>query len=569
MEDFKKILKKYWGYDDFRGIQREIIESILSGHDTLGLMPTGGGKSITFQVPALAQEGVCIVITPLIALMKDQVQNLRSRGIKAAAIYTGLTHDQILQTLENAVFGAVKLLYISPERLSSELFQQKLRHMKVCFICVDEAHCISQWGYDFRPSYLAIADIRRLVPDIPVLALTATATPEVVDDIQNRLHFQKKCVFRMSFERKNLAYVVRRTFNKEQQLVHILQSVPGSAIVYVRSRQRTKEYADLLNKSGIKATFFHAGLDNTLKDQRQMDWQKNKVRVMVATNAFGMGIDKPDVRVVIHIDCPDSLEAYFQEAGRAGRDGQKSYAVLLYDDNDKMKLRKRVVDTFPDKEFICEIYDQLAYFYQIAVGSGYNATFEFPVERFCQTYRHFPIPTISALNILTRAGYIDYRDEDEAQARVMFLLGRDDLYRLRDNEPREDAVIVALLRTYTGLFQDYGYIDESIIAQQCDLTPQQVYMILTNLNQKHILSFIPQKHIPFIRFTQRREDSQHLIIPPAVYDDLKARYVHRIDKMLEYATCDLICRSRLLLRYFGEDRTDDCGMCDVCLGGKE
>ena len=330
MEDFKKILKKYWGYDDFRGIQREIIESILSGHDTLGLMPTGGGKSITFQVPALAQEGVCIVITPLIALMKDQVQNLRSRGIKAAAIYTGLTHDQILQTLENAVFGAVKLLYISPERLSSELFQQKLRHMKVCFICVDEAHCISQWGYDFRPSYLAIADIRRLVPDIPVLALTATATPEVVDDIQNRLHFQKKCVFRMSFERKNLAYVVRRTFNKEQQLVHILQSVPGSAIVYVRSRQRTKEYADLLNKSGIKATFFHAGLDNTLKDQRQMDWQKNKVRVMVATNAFGMGIDKPDVRVVIHIDCPDSLEAYFQEAGRAGRDGQKSYAVLLY-----------------------------------------------------------------------------------------------------------------------------------------------------------------------------------------------------------------------------------------------
>jgi len=569
MEDFKKILKKYWGYDDFRGIQREIIESILAGHDTLGLMPTGGGKSITFQVPALAQEGVCIVITPLIALMKDQVQNLRSRGIKAAAIYTGLTHDQILQTLENAVFGAVKLLYISPERLSSELFQQKLRHMKVCFICVDEAHCISQWGYDFRPSYLAIADIRRLVPDIPVLALTATATPEVVDDIQNRLHFQKKCVFRMSFERKNLAYVVRRTFNKEQQLVHILQSVPGSAIVYVRSRQRTKEYADLLNKSGIKATFFHAGLDNTLKDQRQMDWQKNKVRVMVATNAFGMGIDKPDVRVVIHIDCPDSLEAYFQEAGRAGRDGQKSYAVLLYDDNDKMKLRKRVVDTFPDKEFICEIYDQLAYFYQIAVGSGYNATFEFPVERFCQTYRHFPIPTISALNILTRAGYIDYRDEDEAQARVMFLLGRDDLYRLRDNEPREDAVIVALLRTYTGLFQDYGYIDESIIAQQCDLTPQQVYMILTNLNQKHILSFIPQKHIPFIRFTQRREDSQHLIIPPAVYDDLKARYVHRIDKMLEYATCDLICRSRLLLRYFGEDRTDDCGMCDVCLGGKE
>ena len=565
MDDFKKILKKYWGYDDFRGIQREIIESILAGHDTLGLMPTGGGKSITFQVPALAQEGTCIVITPLIALMKDQVQHLRSRGIKAAAIYTGLSHDQILQTLENAVFGAVKLLYVSPERLSSELFRQKVRHMKVCFICVDEAHCISQWGYDFRPSYLAIADIRSLVPDVPVLALTATATPEVVDDIQNRLHFREKCVFRMSFERKNLAYVVRPTINKEQQLIHILQRVPGSAIVYVRSRQRTKEYADLLCKMGIKATFFHAGLDNSVKDQRQHEWQQDHVRVMVATNAFGMGIDKPDVRVVVHIDCPDSIEAYFQEAGRAGRDGQKAYAVLLYEENDKMKLRKRIADTFPDKDYIREIYDQLAYFYQVAVGSGYNATFEFPVERFCQTYRHFPIPTISALNILTRAGYIDFRDEDEAQARVMFLLGRDDLYRLRDNEPQEDAVIVALLRTYTGLFQDYAYIDEGIIAQQCNLTPQQVYAILISLSQKRILSFIPQKHIPFIRYSQRREDSRHLVFPHDVYDDLKARYTQRIEKMIEYATSHLVCRSRLLLRYFGETRSDDCGMCDVCL----
>ena len=565
MDDFKKILKKYWGYDDFRGIQREIIESILAGHDTLGLMPTGGGKSITFQVPALAQEGTCIVITPLIALMKDQVQHLRSRGIKAAAIYTGLSHDQILQTLENAVFGAVKLLYVSPERLSSELFRQKVRHMKVCFICVDEAHCISQWGYDFRPSYLAIADIRSLVPDVPVLALTATATPEVVDDIQDRLHFREKCVFRMSFERKNLAYVVRPTINKEQQLIHILQRVPGSAIVYVRSRQRTKEYADLLCKMGIKATFFHAGLDNSVKDQRQHEWQQDHVQVMVATNAFGMGIDKPDVRVVVHIDCPDSIEAYFQEAGRAGRDGQKAYAVLLYEENDKMKLRKRIADTFPDKDYIREIYDQLAYFYQVAVGSGYNATFEFPVERFCQTYRHFPIPTISALNILTRAGYIDFRDEDEAQARVMFLLGRDDLYRLRDNEPQEDAVIVALLRTYTGLFQDYAYIDEGIIAQQCNLTPQQVYAILISLSQKRILSFIPQKHIPFIRYSQRREDSRHLVFPHDVYDDLKARYTQRIEKMIEYATSHLVCRSRLLLRYFGETRSDDCGMCDVCL----
>ena len=565
MDDFKKILKQYWGYDDFRGIQREIIESIGAGHDTLGLMPTGGGKSITFQVPALAQEGVCIVITPLIALMKDQVQNLRSRGIKASAIYSGLSHDQIVVTLENAIFGGVKLLYVSPERLSSDLFQKKLRHIKVSFICVDEAHCISQWGYDFRPSYLAIADIRKQLPDVPVLALTATATPDVVDDIQNRLSFKEKRVFRMSFARKNLAYVVRRTINKEEQLVHILERVNGSAIVYARSRKRTKEYATLLNKAGIKATFFHAGLDDQVKDQRQHQWQDNQVRVMVATNAFGMGIDKPDVRVVIHMDCPDSLEAYFQEAGRAGRDGQKSYAVLLYDDNDKMKLKRRIADNFPEKDYIRNIYDQLAYYYQIGMGSGYNATFEFPVEHFCYTFKRFPVPTVSALRILTRAGYIDYRDEDDTQARVKFNLERDDLYRLNGNSPQEDAVITALLRTYTGLFQDYVYIDEGILAQYCDLTKQQVYMILSSLSQKRILNFIPQKHIPFIRYTQRRELSERLVISPAVYDDLKARFIERIDRMLEYASSDLVCRSRLLLRYFGETKSCDCGICDVCL----
>ena len=565
MDDFKKILKQYWGYDDFRGIQREIIESIGAGHDTLGLMPTGGGKSITFQVPALAQEGVCIVITPLIALMKDQVQNLRNRGIKASAIYSGMSHDQIVVTLENAIFGGVKLLYVSPERLSSDLFQKKLRHIKVSFICVDEAHCISQWGYDFRPSYLAIADIRKQLPDVPVLALTATATPDVVDDIQNRLSFKEKRVYRMSFARKNLAYVVRRTINKEEQLVHILERVNGSAIVYARSRKRTKEYATLLNKAGIKATFFHAGLDDQVKDQRQHQWQDNQVRVMVATNAFGMGIDKPDVRVVIHMDCPDSLEAYFQEAGRAGRDGQKSYAVLLYDDNDKMKLKRRIADNFPEKDYIRNIYDQLAYYYQIGMGSGYNATFEFPVEHFCYTFKRFPVPTVSALRILTRAGYIDYRDEDDTQARVKFNLERDDLYRLNGNSPQEDAVITALLRTYTGLFQDYVYIDEGILAQYCDLTKQQVYMILSSLSQKRILNFIPQKHIPFIRYTQRRELSERLVISPAVYDDLKARFIKRIDRMLEYASSDLVCRSRLLLRYFGETKSCDCGICDVCL----
>ena len=563
--DSLQLLKKYWGYDDFRGIQREIIESIGSGHDTLGLMPTGGGKSITFQVPALAQEGVCIVVTPLIALMKDQVQSLRSKGIRAAAVYSGLSHDRILTTLENAVFGAVKLLYVSPERLSSELFLQKLRHMKVSFLCVDEAHCISQWGYDFRPSYLKIADIRRELPGVPVLALTATATPEVTADIQRRLGFREERVYRMSFERKNLAYVVRHTFNKEQQMIHILQQVAGAAIVYAHSRDHTKEYAEILQKAGISATYYHAGLDNAEKDQRQNAWQKDQVRVMVATNAFGMGIDKPDVRVVIHIDCPDCIEAYFQEAGRAGRDGKKSYAVLLYDGSDRAKLTRRIGDTFPELDYVRQIYDQLAYFYQIAMGSGYNSVHEFPVERFCRTYRHFPIPTLSALQILTRAGYIEFQEEDETQARVKFILERDELYRLQHNTADEDAVIVALLRCYSGLFQDFGYIDEGIVAQQCELTKPQVYMALRSLHQKHILDFIPQKRIPFIRYTQRREESERLVFPSAVYDDLKKRFVQRINKMMEYAETDNVCRSRMLLRYFGETRSADCGQCDVCL----
>ena len=559
------ILKKYWGYDDFRGIQKEIIESVLAGNDTLGLMPTGGGKSITFQVPAMALEGVCIVITPLIALMKDQVNNLRQRGIRAAAIYSGLSHDNILQTLENAIFGGVKILYVSPERLATPLFLEKLRHMTVNFICVDEAHCISQWGYDFRPSYLSIANIRKELPAIPILALTATATPEVIDDIQERLHFRKKHVFKMSFVRKNLVYVVRHTSNKSGQLIHILNSITGSAIVYVRSRQRTKEYADVLNEKGISATFYHAGLENTEKDKRQKAWQEGKIRVIVATNAFGMGIDKPDVRCVVHIDCPDCIEAYFQEAGRAGRDGMKSYAVLLYDQSDRVKLQMRISDTFPDKAFIRQVYDQLAYFYQIAVGSGYNAVFEFPIERFCRTYRHFPIPTISALNILTRAGYIDFKEEEDAQARVMFCLERDDLYRLRGNDPQEDAIIVALLRNYTGLFQGYQYIDEGLLAEQCGYSQPQVYTILRSLTQKRILDFIPQKRVPFIRYVQRREESEYLSFPAAIYDDLKHRFSHRIEKMLEYAECEKICRSRMLLRYFGETKSEDCGQCDVCL----
>lgn len=565
MKDEYTVLKRYWGYENFRGIQHDIIQSIIERHDTLGLMPTGGGKSLTFQVPALLMEGVCIVITPLIALMKDQVQNLHRRGISASAIHAECTHDDILLRLENAVFGGIKLLYVSPERLSSELFQQKLKHMKVSFICVDEAHCISQWGYDFRPSYLSISNIRRLKPDSPILALTATATPEVVDDIQERLSFREKRVFRMSFERKNLVYVVRKTEDKEAELVHILQNVQGSAIVYVRSRQRTKQIAQMLLKQGLSATYFHAGLEHTDKDLRQQAWKGGKTRIIVATNAFGMGIDKPDVRIVVHIDSPDSIEAYFQEAGRAGRDGKRAYAVLLYNGLDHRKLEQRITVQFPDKDYIMKVYDHLAYFYQIAVGDGYNRIFEFPIENFCRTFRHFPLPVEAALGVLNRSGYIEYRPESETQARAMFMLNRDDLYQLENNSPQEDQIIVTLLRNYTGLFTDYQFIDESFLAQQTNLTRPQLYMALRQLTQKGILKFIPQKKTPYIRYMQRREDSERLVFPSAAYDDLKVRFAHRIQEMIAYAESENECRSHMLLRYFGETATADCGQCDVCL----
>ena len=564
-DKFQSILQKYWGYPDFRGIQRNIIESIASGRDTLGLMPTGGGKSITFQVPALAQEGVCIVITPLIALMKDQVLHLKERGILADAIYADKSRSEILQTLDNTIFGGVKILYVSPERLASEMFQTKLRHIHVSFITVDEAHCISQWGYDFRPSYLQIADIREMKPGVPILALTATATPEVVEDIQEKLHFSEKNVFKMSFERKNLAYVVREAEDKQSEMIHILQSVGGSAIIYVRSRKRTKEMAQLLSQQGITATFYHAGLDPDVKDQRQKAWQKDEVRVMCATNAFGMGIDKPDVRVVIHIDCPDSLEAYFQEAGRAGRDGQKSYAVLLYNKHDELKLCKRVDDTFPPKELIQDIYEHLAYFYQIGVGSGQGKTFEFDIEKFCVTYKYFPTKVDAALRILERSGYLHYEDNPDGKARVMFLLGRNDLYQLDQLAPSQDAVVTALLRSYGSLFVDLTYIDETLIARQAELTIQQVYFALKSLAARHIIQFIPRRKIPFISYTRDRVDGDKVVIPKEVWESRREQYEKRIKSMIRYAKNDEVCRSRQLLAYFGEENDRDCKQCDVCL----
>lgn len=567
-DKYLQILKQYWGFDNFRGIQRDIVESIGSGKDTLGLMPTGGGKSITFQVPALAQEGVCIVITPLIALMKDQVQHLRNRGIMAAAIYSGMSRPEIVTTLENCILGDTKLLYVSPERIASPLFITKLGHMKVSFITVDEAHCISQWGYDFRPSYLHIADIRHLKPDAPVLALTATATHQVIDDIQDRLSFSQKNVFRMSFERKNLAYVVRETEDKIGEMTHILQTMTGCSIVYVRSRKQTKEISDLLNKNNISATFYHAGLEPRVKDERQKLWSNDEVRVMVATNAFGMGIDKPDVRMVIHITAPSSIEAYFQEAGRAGRDGQKAYAVLLHQKSDNAKLRKRIDETFPDKEYIREAYNHIAYYYQIATGCGAGYTNLFDIDRFCRNFHHFPTLLLSALKILQRAGYIECDMDPDASCRLMFLVDRDKLYRIPSASENEERLLNMLLRTYSGLFTDYAYIDDELLAHRAGLTRQQVYLIFKSLNQRHIIHFIPQRKLPTITYTIDRVDGDQLILGPDVYDDRKEQFTKRIEAVIAYANNQDQCRSRQLLAYFDEQRTTDCGMCDVCIDHK-
>ena len=572
-DKYQSILRQYWGYDDFRGIQREIIESIGIGHDTLGLMPTGGGKSITFQVPAMAMEGTCIVITPLIALMKDQVHHLRQIGIRAAAIYSGMQHGSILQTLENCILGSIKLLYVSPERLGSDMFKTKLRHMRISFITVDEAHCISQWGYDFRPSYLEIARIRELLPNVPILALTATATPQVVDDICTKLTPHPLSsdskhgfsVFRMSFERKNLAYLVKHSDNKYYDLIRLLEHAPGSAIVYVRSRRHAREISEHLTEAGLSATFYHAGLEHTEKDLRQREWQHDRTRIMVATNAFGMGIDKPDVRLVIHYDCPDSIEAYFQEAGRAGRDGQPAQAILLYNNSDNAKLQKRINDTYPPKDDIRLIYEHLAYYYQIATGDGYGVAHEFNIEEFCLRFHHFPIQVNSALHILERAGYIEYDEDANNEARVRFLVGRDDLYRLNQVSPEEEKVIISLLRNYGGLFADYGYIDENIVAQQAGITTPQCYDILKSLSQRHLISFIPRKQVPYIRYCQRREDAEHIVLPVNIYEERKEQYTIRIHAILEYAKAIDRCRSRMLLEYFGEKSSTNCGQCDVCL----
>ncbi len=561
---YHDILKQYWGYDSFRDLQEEIISSIGEGKDTLGLMPTGGGKSITFQVPALAKPGLCLVITPLIALMKDQVANLRKRGIKAMAVYSGMTRQEILIALENCIFGNYKFLYISPERLDTEIFRIKLRSMEINLVTVDESHCISQWGYDFRPAYLKIAEIRDLLPGVPVLALTATATPEVVKDIQQKLRFRQENVFRMSFERENLAYLVKKTDDKMGTLLRTLDRVPGSAIVYVRNRRKTKEVAEELVRAGITAGFYHAGLHNEVKDMRQKEWQSGKSRVMVATNAFGMGIDKPDVRLVIHMDLPDSPEAYFQEAGRAGRDGQKAYAILLYSKSDKATLTKRIADTFPEKTYVKQVYEHLNFYYQMAMGDGFGCMYPFDLDEFCRQFRYFPVPADSALKILTQAGYIEYTEEQDNASRLIFTVYKEELYKLKEMGEEVDRLIQVILRSYTGVFTDYAYINEDTLAMRTGLTRQRVYELLVLLSRRRIINYIPRKKTPYIIYTRAREELRYLVIPKEVYELRKERYIKRINAMLEYVNSGQNCRSRMLLLYFGEKNEKNCGQCDVC-----
>jgi ATP-dependent DNA helicase RecQ len=560
-----ELLQRHWGYASFRPLQEEVIHSVLDGKDTLGLMPTGGGKSITFQLPALMMEGLCIVVTPLIALMKDQVDNLRARGIKATTVYSGMTADEINKHFDNCIYGDYKFLYISPERLHTELFKQKLPLMKVCLLVVDESHCISQWGYDFRPAYLHIADIRKALPeDTPALALTATATPKVVDDIQEKLLFRRKNVLKKSFSRDNLAYIVRYTENKIRELAHILRRVDGSAIVYVRNRKHTQDIARALQQEGFSAQFFHAGLNRDEKMNRQDAWKTDACRVIVSTNAFGMGIDKPDVRLVIHMDMPNSPEEYFQEAGRAGRDGEKAYAIALCSSAETSRLKKRMADEYPDKQFIVRVYEALCHYLQIAVGFGAFTAHDFSLLNFCRIFRFSAVQAHNALNILESSGYIEYVEDPDNNSRLLFLMNRDALYKT-DFDRLTDDVIQVVLRLYSGLFADYVFIDESLIATRVHATREAVYNSLIALSKLRVISYIPRKKLPRIIFSRNREETKRVVIPRSVFEDRFRRTEERVTKMMEYITSNDRCRARMLLRYFGENSEKDCRVCDVCL----
>lgn len=557
------ILKRYWGYDSFRPRQEEIIMSVLDGRDTLGLLPTGGGKSLTFQVPAMVFEGITVVVTPLISLMKDQVDNLRAAGIRAVCLHSGLSRAEHRLALDRCRLGKAKLMYVSPEKLQSATFIDQLRSMDVSFLVVDEAHCISQWGYDFRPSYLKISLIRELFPDIPVLALTASATPVVVDDIMDKLGFKERNVYARSFSRDNLSYIVRNDFDKERRLISVLTNTAGSAIVYVRSRRRTREIADMLVRNGISADYYHAGLDATEKNEKQNSWKTDGVRVMVATNAFGMGIDKPDVRTVVHYDIPSSLEEYYQEAGRAGRDGKEAFAVLLVSRADKGRLTRMLSEMFPPKDFIRRVYELAGNFVNVAVGDGYNSVYEFNFALFLKTYDLPPLATRSAMRLLTQAQYFEFVEEVTMQSRVMITANKSELYSVKLDEAGE-RVFNMLLRSYTGLFADFVYINESVIARRADVDEQKVYETMLQLSRMHILQYVPRKSTPYLYYTTSRELPKYIDMPRSVYEEQYKRLKERIEAMKRFSFGDDDCRVNVMLRYFGEKPEEPCGKCDVC-----
>ncbi len=564
MEKFHETLLHYWGYTKFRPLQEEIIQSVFLGNDTLGLMPTGGGKSLTFQVPAMVMEGICIVVTPLIALMLDQVENLKNRNIKAIAIHSGMAKSDIDIAINNSIFGDFKFLYVSPERLGTDIFRARLPDMKVSIIAVDEAHCISQWGYDFRPSYLKIAGLRHYFPEVPILALTATATPRVVEDIMEKLAFRQKNVLKKSFERKNLAYIVERTEDKLKRIETIIQNNPGTGIIYARNRRKTSDISFYLVKKGLSADFYHAGLKHELRKQKQSDWQKGKTQIIVATNAFGMGIDKPDVRFVIHTDLPDSLEAYFQEAGRAGRDEKMAKAVLLYNESDRKIAERRIATTFPEISEIKKVYHSLGNFLQIPIGGGKNQSYDFIFSDFLSRYKIHALTAHNSLQILQREGYIEVSDEINNPSLVYFNVLRDDLYKFQVANAQFDGFIKLVLRSYTGLFSNYVPIDENLLAKRSGLTREDIYNYLSKLKSMEVIKYIPQKKNPVIIYTEERLDNSNLYFSPESYKFLKNRFIERINEVLNYASSENICRSRLLLAYFGENRSIRCGNCDVC-----
>ncbi len=563
--DIYQILDKYWGFKQFRPLQEDIIKSVLEGHDTLGLMPTGGGKSLTFQIPTLAMEGIAIVVTPIISLMKDQVDNLISRRIKATYLHAGLSVTENRKVMEKCLNGNYKFLYVSPERLENKNFIDRIKRLNVCMIVVDEAHCISQWGYDFRPSFLNIAKLRKVFPSAPVLALTATATAVVVDDIQDKLEFKAHNVFKKSFVRSNISYVVRKTTEKVSELIHIMKSVPGSGIVYVRSRKRTKIISDELKRNGIGADYYHAGLNIEEKEDKQNKWKNDEIRVIVATNAFGMGIDKPDVRLVVHVDVPNSLEEYYQEAGRAGRDGKRAYAVMLVKQTDKALLKRHISEAFPEKDFIKKVYERTGNFLEVAVGEGYGQMLDFNFNLFCRTFNLPVLPTHNALRILSQAGYIEFIEEIETQSRVMILANKDQLYNIPTVTPRADEVLQAILRTYSGLFADYVFINEDVISYRYNLPQSTIYDALIELTKLHILHYIPRKRTPYVIYTTSREEPQYLLIPKVIYEDLRRRMEQRVDAVLTYCYDDKICREKYLVEYFGEQAAHRCGHCDTCI----